>query len=67
MARLNARTIKCSGTLYASRSLIIHRPASADFYENASAICDTCGERVTLTGRRLPSHYLTVTIHGVSL
>jgi hypothetical protein len=59
------RHISCPGTMYSGRTLVIFRPADKDYYEGASAVCDWCGYRLTLDGRRLPRHRLDVTIHGL--
>lgn len=64
MATENTATIRCSGTLYSGRTLVVHREASRDYYEDASAVCNSCKQRVKLQhGRRMPSHWLEVTIH----
>ena len=58
--------IKCPGETYSGSTRVVHREASKDYYIDASAICDVCKERMKLLGgRRLPQHYLDVTIHGV--
>jgi len=61
------RQIRCSGVMYSGSTLIIHRQADKDYYEDASAVCDYCKQRVKLRrGRRMPSHWLDVIIQGVS-
>lgn len=60
------RSIACPGNLYSGSTLIIHRVADKDYYGDASAVCDYCMQRVKLQGRRMTSHRLDVTIHGVT-
>lgn len=62
------QTISCPGRLYTGNTLMIHRKADAGYYEDASAVCDGCKQRVPLArGRRMSAHWLDVTIHSVRM
>jgi hypothetical protein len=58
--------IRCPGTTYSGSTLEAVAP-TPEYYGSATAVCDGCKRRVRMNGRRLPLHYLDVTIHDVQL
>lgn len=58
-------SVPCRGGMY-SKATIMEKPRTATHYGWTSAVCDLCGTRLYLeAGGKLPSHWLTVTIHEV--